>query len=154
MARVRLTVLRIASALLLALVAASLAWGQITTVNDMTSVPVPGSGREYIHLLNETVNPANGSLSVRIQVPMPAGRGISIPFGFSYDSNTAILGSNTASRGGWSYTIPMLTLTYETRDIEDINGPVSCGYIANYMFTDFSGVRHPLDIGLDLNYQA
>src|SRR5207245_11441046 len=92
MARVRLAVLRIASALLLALVAASLAWGQITTVNDMTSVPVPGSWHDYIHLLNETINPANGSCSVRIQVPMPAGRGISIPFGLFHFGTTDTVG--------------------------------------------------------------
>src|SRR5258708_19321133 len=33
--------------------------------------------------------------------------------------------------------------------INDVNGPVTCGYYANYMFTDLSGVRHPLHIGFN-----
>jgi len=48
--------------------------GQISSVNNTTSTPVPGSGHDYVHMLNETVNPSNGSLSLRIQVPMPKGR--------------------------------------------------------------------------------
>jgi hypothetical protein len=39
-------------------------------------------------MLSETVNPANGSLSLRIQIRMPKGRGITFPFGFAYDSNS------------------------------------------------------------------
>ena len=32
-------------------------------------------GHDYIKMLSETVNLANGSLSIRIQAPMPKGRG-------------------------------------------------------------------------------
>ncbi len=33
------------------------------------------------------MNPANGSVSIRIQVPVPLGRRLTVPFGFSYDSD-------------------------------------------------------------------
>ena len=62
-------------------------WGQITNVTNDTSTPIPGAGHDYFKLLNETVNPANGSLSLRIGVPMPPGRRLTVPFSFDYDSN-------------------------------------------------------------------
>ena len=66
---------RILALLLFALFASSSARAQITNVDDTTSTPSPGAGHDYIHLLSETVNPANGSVSLRIEVPMPKGRG-------------------------------------------------------------------------------
>jgi hypothetical protein len=98
---------------------------QITNVTNDQSTPIPGAGHDYIKLLSETVNPANGSVSLRLNVPVPQGRGLSIPFGFAYDSNgswhltddgTGTGGSmwisNTSflSRGGWSLMAPMLSL--------------------------------------------
>ena len=92
-----------------------MAHGQITSIGDDTSVPIQGVGHDYIKMLDETVNPANGSVSLRIQVPVPTGRGITIPFGFNYDTNgvnhlvqtapgQAMWQSNTSylSQGGWS----------------------------------------------------
>lgn len=49
-------------------------------VNNVTSVPVPGVGHDYIHDLNEIVNPANGSVSIRIEAPRPKERGLNYPF--------------------------------------------------------------------------
>jgi hypothetical protein len=97
---------------------------QIADVTNTTSAPIPGAGHDYIKLLNETVNPANGSLSIRIQVPTPPGRRLSLPFAFAYDSDSAAhLGSlndgngglswfdNTSylGKGGWSYSVPTLS---------------------------------------------
>ena len=48
--------------------------------------PVPGSGHNYIGLANETVNPADGSLTFDLPLPLPPGRGISLPFSIHYDS--------------------------------------------------------------------
>jgi hypothetical protein len=94
--------------------------------NNQTSNPVPGVGHDYIHMLNETVNPANGSVSLRIQVPIPKGRGLTLPFAFAYDSagiwapginsNSEPffgLGSNPQwdSEGGWSYLLPTASST-------------------------------------------
>jgi hypothetical protein len=63
------------------------ATAQITNVTDDTSAPIRGVGHDYIHLLNETVNPANGSASVNIEIPLPRSRGITVPFGVAYNSN-------------------------------------------------------------------
>lgn len=60
--------------------------GQITDVTNVTSTPIPGRGHDYIKLLSETVSPANGAVSLRIQVPTPPGRRLSLPFAFAYDS--------------------------------------------------------------------
>jgi hypothetical protein len=62
---------------------------QIISVTDTTSTPIPGEGHSYIQMLNETVNPANGSVSLRLQLPTPQSRGLTIPFGFAYDSTGA-----------------------------------------------------------------
>lgn len=63
------------------------ALAQINNVTNTTATPIPGAGHDYIRMLSETVNPANGSLSVRIDLPTPKGRGITIPFSVAYDSN-------------------------------------------------------------------
>ncbi|MGH9356433.1 MAG: hypothetical protein ACRD10_09915, partial [Terriglobia bacterium] len=49
-------------------------WGQVISASSDQSTPIPGAGHDYIHMLTETVNPADGSLSVRIHVPVPKGR--------------------------------------------------------------------------------
>jgi hypothetical protein len=48
--------------------------------------PVSGSGHNYIGLATETVNPADGSLTFDLPLPLPPGRGISLPFSIHYDS--------------------------------------------------------------------
>lgn len=53
---------------------------QITSVTNDQANPVPGVPHDYIKLLSETVNPANGALSIRIQIPMPQGRQLQVPF--------------------------------------------------------------------------
>jgi YD repeat-containing protein len=63
------------------------AQGNFGFVNNITVVPVPGVGHDYLRDLNEIVNPANGSLSVRIEAPRPKERGLNYPFySFMYDS--------------------------------------------------------------------
>lgn len=141
---------------------------QIVNINNLTTVPTPGTGHDYIHGLNETVDPANGSLSVRIGVPTPAGRGISLKFAFAYDSNgiyspslevenqqnydaiaiivwNALNNSYISSQGGWSFTWPSSSSTTLTGEIQVIPGhPLTCTAVTDYMFTDPSGGRTPL----------
>src|SRR5205807_1984436 len=45
---------------------ASVGRGQITNVTNDQSTPIQGAGHDYIKMLSETVNPANGSVSVRL----------------------------------------------------------------------------------------
>jgi hypothetical protein len=62
--------------------------GQVTEISNITSTPIAGSGHDYLTDLSEVVNPANGSLSVRIAAPTPARRGSLIPiYAYIYDSD-------------------------------------------------------------------
>jgi hypothetical protein len=133
---------------------------QITQIGDDTSVPIAGVGHDYIKMLDETVNPANGSVSLRIQVPVPKGRGITVPFSFDYDSNGVnhLVGtaagdtgwrSNTSylAQGGWSYGVPQLNSS--AYSVQGSSGPPTnntwtCYYSVNFMLQDASGGRHPI----------
>lgn len=133
---------------------------QITNVTNSTSTPTPGSGHDYLKALNETVDPANGSVSIRIGTPVPKGRGLTIPFSFAYDSNgaftlhsvngTANFNTSTTSpltKDGWSYATPLLTSAFTTKLSHTANGqPVSCGIYYGYVFEDPSGGRHALHL--------
>jgi hypothetical protein len=69
------------------LLLSGIARGQVLNVTDVTSTPIPGAGHDYIKMLNETVNPADGAVSIRIGTPVPPGRKLTLPFAFAYDSN-------------------------------------------------------------------
>jgi hypothetical protein len=49
---------------------------QITSLDNTTMPPMPAVGHDYVKMLGETVNPANGSVSLRIDLPIPKGRGL------------------------------------------------------------------------------
>ena len=104
----------------LLLVATPAARAQLTNVDDATAVPIEGAGHDYIKALSDTVNPANGSVSLRINLPIPKGRGITPSFSIAYDSGGvnhiegAAPGSgiwaanNSSATGGWSFAVPNL----------------------------------------------
>lgn len=135
---------------------------QVIDVADDVSTPIEGAGHDYIKMLAETVNPANGSLSLRIQVPVPKGRGITIPFAFAYDSNTVhhllpgyypyygtvSWASNTGylSQGGWSYAVPEASYTYQALPGGDYPNLYTCNSESNYMFRDATGGQHALGL--------
>jgi len=140
-------------ALCLTVLLSSAALGQIN-VASLTSTP--GPGHDYIQTLGETVNPADGSITLRIQVPIPGSRGLTVPFSFAYDSTTVHypvfdgLGApksdnSVVSRGGWSYSIPLLSklnLTGYNQVTPEYYEP--CPYTDDYVFRDPTGGRHPL----------
>jgi RHS repeat-associated protein len=119
---------------------------QVTNVTDVESTPIPGTGHDYLHMLNETINPANGSLSVRINVPVPEGRSLTLPFSFAYDSNAAIPGAIQSGispylfKVGWSYSAPMLTAQQAEQ-----KGNSNCSMNTGYVFYDAQATRHALD---------
>jgi hypothetical protein len=65
-------------------------YGQVTNVTNGQQFPTPGVGHDYIGTINEVVTPANGSLSIRIPLPAPPGRGVSLPVQFTYNSDGII----------------------------------------------------------------
>ena len=159
LARLPLVRQLVVASLFLFLVTAAQA--QVNNVTDDTSTPIEGAGHDYIKMLSETVNPANGSISLRIQVPTPKGRGISIPFSFSYDSNSVhhlipwsvygqvIWTSNIGylSQGGWNYSVPMASIGVSDQTAGTYPNFYTCVVSTNYMFSDASGGQHALGLG-------
>ena len=131
------------------------AQAQVDSVNGVTATPIAGAGHDYISDLVDTVNPADGSVSIRIKAPVPSGRGIKIPFSFNYDSNgvwqpyappgtpnpTLQNPQNTNAGGGWSYGFPNLTMS-----LMQVPGSEkgTCYDWSNYVFHDIAGTRHQL----------
>ncbi len=134
-------------------------------VSDTTSTPVPGVPHDYITGLNEIVNPANGSLSVRVKAPIPHERGVNWPlYVFGYDSDnlfglkptwTASESSNTTF-----YALTELDLIYQNSQMgqtinEQITLPTGqyttatyqCQISFGYVFEDPDGGVHSLGLG-------
>ena len=144
-----------AAAALLALCSfVPVATAQVTNLTNQTSTPIPGAGHDYIHMVNETVNPGNGSVSIRIGVPVPPGRKLTLPFSLAYDSNGAhhptsdgsgnlFWLDNTAylAKGGWAYSVPFLSNVLIT---EKNSLGRNCLYYDDYVFNDATGGTHPL----------
>jgi hypothetical protein len=74
---------------------------QIANLGNNTSTPVPGVGHDYVEMLNETVNPANGAVSFRLNTPVARGRQLTLPFSFTYDSNGVIVLDPSNGEGAW-----------------------------------------------------
>lgn len=136
-----------------ALVSASL--GQVSEVNNSTSTPIPGTGHDYIRMLNETVNPANGSVSLRIQVPVSPGRRLTLPFAFGYDSSGAYApqgdGNGNVARtadgdylneAGWSYVVPLQGNMVLGINPDPVTGKPTCDLSTGYVFSDTRGSRY------------
>ena len=143
---------------------------QITNVTDQTSVPIPSVGHDYIHLLSETVNPANGSVGLNIRIPTPPhGVGPSLLAGITYNSNAALtlnplsgrsgsiqVQSNTGNGvagveiGGWSVLGPYATAMADVRTVKldpgNSNSTVTCPYFSNFLYYDRTGLPHPLSL--------
>jgi hypothetical protein len=134
---------------------ASLSWGQTSNVTNTTATPIPGAGHDYIKMLTETVNPANGQASVRIGTPNPPARGVNLPFAFVYNSagvhhlesfinNSAAWYTDTgqATASGWSYSLPTLTAYHGQVTVfnPNANPPTtySCDYVTGYILRDSS----------------
>lgn len=108
------------------------------------------------------VNSANGSVSVRIQVPVPKSRGLTLPFAFVYDLNGVhhpgsagngvmawYSNTNFLSAGGWAYSMQLVSMV--PRNLTKSYPPYryTCNYV-DCVFGDPSGGRHTLSLGLGL----
>ena len=114
---------------------------QVTNVDSNINIavaPSPGSGHDYVKMLSETVNPANGSLSLRIEGPVPKQRGyVNFPYYiFSYDSGGVSLPqSNVAWSFNGQFSSPSLQVSWTDSSILPGNGTlaglVPGGFVAN-----------------------
>ena len=141
---------------------ASRSYGQMPVSSSTTSTPVPGAGHDYLGSIADTVNPANGSVSLRINATVPSGRGLTLPFAFAYDSNgvnyvstpnasgTMLWSAPSAtivSTGGWSETVPVVSVTEITWTAHDDSGhPSPCYAYVGYVYQDPQGNRHNLNL--------
>jgi RHS repeat-associated protein len=126
----------------------SAARAQITGV----STPVPG-GHDYIKMLNETVNPANGSVSLHVDVPVPPGRRLTLPFSFNYNSSAVFtpqgdgisgqgyLSSNPTymNKDGWFYGLPRASAMFMSYTQ---TGYPPCYFSTGYAFSDSAGTTY------------
>ncbi|PYV35079.1 MAG: hypothetical protein DMG22_03615 [Acidobacteria bacterium] len=138
---------------------------QITNVTDDTSTPIPGAGHNYLGELNEAVNPANGSVSLRLQVPVPPGRRLTVPFSFEYNTSGIQHPGGTAghmswgndlgylSKGGWSYAVPRISVIKDSKSVPPPPYPPGqqgefCNFFSYYMLQDLEGQRHALGLSV------
>jgi RHS repeat-associated protein len=160
MANVRLAMLKIAGILAVVLSVSSLSCGQIMSVTADQAPPIPHAGHDFIQAMNETVSPATGAVDIHIDVDVPPGREIDVPFAFGYDSNGAnhfadggapVDNTSYLAQGGWRYVVPLLQ--YSPSSVPIIGTPGNgiiawCNSVSNYTMTDLEGTMHPLGINL------
>jgi len=127
------------------------------TFNGETATPMPGTGHDYMQFFGETVNPASGQVSFRLQYPLPKGRGFDLPYLFTYDSagqfhlgmsqNGLIDFEPNLQQGGprvnWSES------TFTPPQDPNPNAPpqTQCNFASGFTFTDASGQSHNLGLG-------
>ena len=138
--------------------------GQVTSITDQTQTPIADSGHDYIQDLQETVNPANGQVSIRINIPTGKGRGYSLPFSINYDSGSraqpeVISGHDYVEMSTgriWSYSIPFASRSETHISLGNTDSGMStdanaivenyynCAYSQDYMYWDPEGGSHAL----------
>src|SRR6266704_2170936 len=145
------------------------ALAQIPNATNTTATPAPGM-HDYLGSSAETVNPANGSVSIRVPVRMAQGRQFTLPFSFAYDSNGAFYVSQRpvgtqagaprymttttviGSQGGWSYSYPVMSFFGASWQIPgNLDHMITCHGSMNYVFQDPNGNRHNLGLSVSPN---
>lgn len=144
------------------LLSACIAYGQQTVnLGDNVSRPIPGAGHDYIHGLSETVNPSNGNLTIKIDLPVPKGRGLTIPFALTYNSgevfpfsattiagcgglDSTYCGSYPSAMAGWSNTFPRVAASYYRITLPPYDS--YCDISSSYNFYDPEGGTHMLGL--------
>src|SRR5579883_2818054 len=144
-------------------------FAQLPNVTNATATPQPGM-HDYLVSPIETVNPANGSVSVRIPLRIVEGRQLTVPFSIAYDTTGAFyIGTSTlggapiytttptnptviGTRGGWSYSYPVLSFYGGTFQIPgSLDRFITCWGSTNYVFQDPNGNRHSLGLSVSAN---
>jgi len=124
-------------------------------VSNASAPPLHTPGHALIDGPHETVNPANGQLSLRFAVPLPPGRQLTPQFSIAYDSgsSTTFFGptpqvwpaSGALFQRGWSYTAPMLT---NVRAQQDAGDSGLCDFSTSYVLQTDDGGRHEFGLSI------
>jgi hypothetical protein len=149
-----------AAGLALGLAAALLAQS-IPNLGDTTSPAPAEPGHALIGGVHETVNPANGSLTLSFDIPMPPGRGGftpaftiayssagSHPFG-SYGNNLDNMYAQQSllSSDGWSYGAPVVTDSATEQTLAEQPNE-ECTVSSNYIAQMPDGSRQQLQLSV------
>ena len=142
-------------------------FGQGVPLSMDIARPIPGAGHDYVKGLNETVNPANGALTIKIDFPTFASRGLSLPFSLIYNSGlvhhavTQVYNSTInavamdgaqyeptdRSINGWSDTVPYATATqWVIGAPPPTRSTAHCNITGSYTLYDATGQSHQLGI--------
>jgi RHS repeat-associated protein len=161
----RVVIIRLLCTIGLVCAATLPAQAQITSTSDATQTPVAGAGHDYLHMINESVNPEIGTVSLSIGVPMPPGRKLNLPFSFQYSSGGALFlvpswslgwgaqwtnNQGPLATGGWSYAFPSVSRVSKTYTIPpppappSPDGSTTCSTTLGYTFVDANGTQHNL----------
>jgi len=160
----------------IAILLAHLALAQVTQITDATAPPVQGSGHNYIGMLNESVNPTTGALTIHIDLPVAPGRKLTIPFAVEYNSGRAWFlarkagyaqqcldhsgrfcphpqgyAANSAAdgnltRGGWSSSFPEVSFSLSNQYPYGSGPGYPCQVYSAFMFKDTAGSDHQLNL--------
>ena len=147
-----------------ALLSMSNALAQNVPLSSDVMRPTLGAGHDYVRGLNETVNPANGSLSISIQLPTLPSRGITLPFSIMYNSGIVhhmatqeYSGGTTArsvmdgdgyvrtdrSLNGWTDTVPYAAVSSLQQTQSGDAFSVECSISSSYTFFNARGESIP-----------
>jgi hypothetical protein len=158
----------LSSALALMFCLSPLAHGQISDPVVSATAPVPGSGRAYIGMGAESVDPAGGLVSFDLPIKTPPGRELSFPFGIRYSSAEQYSVRNPTGPpewflnpsspyevNGWSYKLPVLTASYAPFSYSTSytgKPPIGeqqhqCDVSTNYVFRGLDGKQYTLFMG-------
>ena len=146
----------------------SVCYAQVSDPVVAGQAPIPGAGHHYIGVGTETVNPADGSLTFDLPLPLPGGRQLAMPFGIRYlasdqfhpfgNSGSAftvgwqVNQTTPLQVAGWSYLLPVYTAEAYAK-WNGTTGPppnnthLLCDQTENYLFTGFDGARRILGFG-------
>ena len=158
------------SSIVLAIVAHGYAQiGQVQTgltANADNLTPTPGAGHDYVHMLSETVNPANGAVDITVGFGAPPSRGISLPAAYVYDSNRVYSlmqdpTSNTIEfeqpySVGQNDSFPVATWSessYQPPNVVEGTGGTTvvqpaCNYALDFTFRGPDGVSHNVPLAV------
>ena len=144
---------------ILLLVLVRVAAGQLTSIGNDVARPVTGRGHDYINMLSETVNPANGSVNINIQLPTPQARGLSLPVSLLYNSGSVhrfasgaagggqmIQDASSITSSGWGDSLPYASASFMTIPLNNPEADVFCQFSSSYVFYGPSGDSHMLGL--------
>jgi RHS repeat-associated protein len=141
------------------------------TANADNATPQPGSGHDYVHLLSETVSPANGSVDVKINFGAPPSRGFTLPAASVYDTGsvfsltqdpiTQVIQFEQPYVLGQNDLFPVATWTESSFQPPPNQGSggnpqpqPGCNYATSFTFRGPDGVTHTLQLEAVANTQG